>query len=346
MPDDGISFESLESEVARIRATLGDLKAINDQLNTDRTVVCAVINATDLPLSFGAKNLDHGVIVTVEQRIGPRSSAAFGARSSSGGVLVGTEGTVWYDAADGTSFRFHWDNPWSGANGSDSEVTGPLAGLYRTWTVTGGRDHAQMQFVAAQLMPTPFHSIWARLGGATGTLGMPTTECLPAPDGVGCYMHFPDGSIYSSPNSGTHEIHGLIRTKWASLDSEAGMLGYPVTDELAIPRTSGAYSHFEHGSIYWTATTGAHEIHGPIRDKWASLGSENSELGYPVSDVATSGSTHVSHFQHGIITWDSATGDVTAQTTRDIVKTDVQHGVNETLDVTLNRPGKSGDSLV
>ena len=79
-------------------------------------------------------------------------------------------------------------------------------------------------------------------------------------------------------------MHGAIRDKWALLGWENGLLGFPVTDELGTPDGVGRYSHFQGGSIYWTPQTGAWEVHGAIWDLWASLGWEQSFLGYPVGD--------------------------------------------------------------
>ena len=61
-------------------------------------------------------------------------------------------------------------------------------------------------------------------------------------------------------------------------------MGFPVTDELGTPDGRGRFNHFEGGSIYWTPQTHAHEVHGAIRDKWASMGWERSRLGYPIGD--------------------------------------------------------------
>jgi uncharacterized protein with LGFP repeats len=61
-------------------------------------------------------------------------------------------------------------------------------------------------------------------------------------------------------------------------------LGYPATDEIALPDGEGRLNHFEHGSIYWTSQTGAHEVHGAIRDKWAALGWQPGFLGYATTD--------------------------------------------------------------
>jgi uncharacterized protein with LGFP repeats len=82
-------------------------------------------------------------------------------------------------------------------------------------------------------------------------------------------------------------------------------LGFPTTDETGTPDGRGRYNHFEGGSIYWTPENGAHEVHGAIRDKWASLGWERSHLGYPVGDEETppNGQGRYSKFEGGHILW-------------------------------------------
>jgi hypothetical protein len=83
----------------------------------------------------------------------------------------------------------------------------------------------------------------------------------------------------------THEVHGAILAKYQELGAEGSFLGYPTTDETGTPDGVGRFNHFQAGSIYWTPSTGAHEVHGLIRDFWAAHGWErNAALGYPISD--------------------------------------------------------------
>lgn len=151
---------------------------------------------------------------------------------------------------------------------------------------------------------------YAALGGPLGWLGSPATPENVAPDGVGRYRHYQRGSIYWSPPSGAHEVHGDIRGKWASLGWERSFLGYPLTDETPTPDGGGRYNHFQGGSIYWTPATGAREVHGAIRGKWASLGWERSFLGYPLTDETTTpdGVGRYNHFQGGSVYWTPTTG--------------------------------------
>ena len=136
---------------------------------------------------------------------------------------------------------------------------------------------------------------------------------LSTPDGVGRYNHFERGSIYWTPELGAWEIHGYIRAKWEQLGWEKSVLGYPKTGELTTPDTVGRYNHFENGSIYWTPSTGAHEVHGAIRAKWESLGWERSALGYPVRDEYAVTGGRESEFQNGFITLNTATNTVTVR---------------------------------
>ena len=137
------------------------------------------------------------------------------------------------------------------------------------------------------------------------------------PDGIGHYRHFRGGSIYWSHATGAHEVHGRIRDRWAALGWERSFLGYPMTDETMTPDRVGRYNHLQGGSVYWTPATGAHEVHGDIRGKWASPGWERSFLGYPTSDeLATEdGTGRYSEFQHGSIYWSLATGALACRKT-------------------------------
>ncbi|WP_148710316.1 NucA/NucB deoxyribonuclease domain-containing protein [Streptomyces sp. 3211.6] len=160
---------------------------------------------------------------------------------------------------------------------------------------------------------------WAELGWESG-LGYPTTDESGTPDGGGAFNHFRrldgwENSVYWSPSTGAHAVMGEIRKKWAALGWEGG-LGYPTTDENTTPDGVGRYNHFRRtdgweNSVYWTPGTGAHEVLGEIRKRWASLGWERSWLGYPTSgEYAVSGGRRTD-FQHGYAFWNAANNTVT-----------------------------------
>jgi hypothetical protein len=145
------------------------------------------------------------------------------------------------------------------------------------------------------------------LGGAKGFLGAAENAVTVCPDGVGYFQHFKGGSIYYHPYAGAHEVHGLIRAKWAAMGWERSFLGYPRTDETTgnDAKREGRFNHFQGGSIYWHPASGAHEVHGAIRAKYLELGAEASFLGYPTTDETATPDTigRFNHFQAGSIYW-------------------------------------------
>ncbi|MET7300359.1 arylsulfotransferase family protein [Embleya sp. NPDC005575] len=156
---------------------------------------------------------------------------------------------------------------------------------------------------------------WTQLGQEHGFLGYPTTDESYAVGGR--FNHFQGGSIYWSQSTGSNEVHGSIRQKWADYGWERSFLGFPVTDELATPDGAGRYNHFQGGSIYWAPWTGTHEVHGKIRTTWENQGWERGRLGYPTSDEFTPrAGQRQSNFEGGYILWTASTGQTQVFYTR------------------------------
>ncbi|HXT22279.1 MAG TPA: hypothetical protein VN811_02210 [Thermoanaerobaculia bacterium] len=149
---------------------------------------------------------------------------------------------------------------------------------------------------------------WASLGWERSALGYPITDELDMGDGRGRYSNFQGGTIFWSPKTGACALFGEIMKKWVGLRGSRGFLGYPLTDELVTPDGQGRYVHFEAGSIYWSPGSGAHEVHGQIREKWAALSWERGALRYPTSDEFQDGIYRRSNFQGGYIRWTEAGG--------------------------------------
>ncbi|MGY1826780.1 MULTISPECIES: DUF3152 domain-containing protein [unclassified Blastococcus] len=154
---------------------------------------------------------------------------------------------------------------------------------------------------------------YGSLGYELGVLGYPTTGERGSPDGVGRYQNFSrPGTIYFTPATGAHEIYGAIRGHYGSLAYELGPLGYPITGERGSPDGVGRYQNFSRpggASIYFTPSTGAHEVYGPIWSRWGETGWELGQLGYPVSGVYDVAGGSRTDFEGGHITLDDATGE-------------------------------------
>jgi uncharacterized protein with LGFP repeats len=105
----------------------------------------------------------------------------------------------------------------------------------------------------------PIHRKWTECGCEVG-MGYPITDVANCYDGVGNYTHFRKGdgtesSIFHSPATGAHAVLGPIRAKWAELDYEESILGYPMSDEQRTPSGS-RLTRFENGIIEWSPEHG------------------------------------------------------------------------------------------
>lgn len=125
---------------------------------------------------------------------------------------------------------------------------------------------------------------WRDLKWENGFLKYPLTDESVTPDGVGRFNHFEGGSIYWSPSTDAHEVHGSIRDRWSADGWERGELKYPVTDESGTPDGVGRFNHFQGGSIYWHPSYGPKKVKGLIRKYWGQQGWEQGRFGYPVSE--------------------------------------------------------------
>jgi uncharacterized protein with LGFP repeats len=154
----------------------------------------------------------------------------------------------------------------------------------------------------------PIAQKYASLGGPNGFLGSPISPEVTAPDGIGRLRDYEHGVIFWSPSTGAHEVHGAILSKYISLGATSSFLGYPTTDESAAAG-SGRFNAFQNGRIYWSPSTGAHEVHGAILGEYLSLGGSASFLGFPTSDESPAPSSgRFNTFQGGNIYWTPTTG--------------------------------------
>ncbi|MEU8899188.1 hypothetical protein AB0C65_25245 [Nocardia sp. NPDC048505] len=142
------------------------------------------------------------------------------------------------------------------------------------------------------------------LGGPNSFLLFPTTNELTNPDGQGKRTVFQNGPIYWSLAGGAHPIANHFFAAWQRNGWEAGVLGYPTSDEIVNPDRIGRRQYFQGGTIYWKFNE-AYYVAGRIRDKWGETGWETSYLGYPLSDetATADGAGRFNRFEHGVIYW-------------------------------------------
>jgi uncharacterized protein with LGFP repeats len=163
---------------------------------------------------------------------------------------------------------------------------------------------------ATETLTGSVRDTWVATGADRGPLGAPISSSAATTDGVGQFATFTGGSIYSSPTTGTHPLTGAIGTLYASGGAEQGSLGYPTSGVLATADGKGQYAKFQGGTVYWSPSTGARTMTGPVGSLYASAGAERSSLGYPTSDVRTAadGTGQYASFQGGTVYWSPSTG--------------------------------------
>ncbi|AMM31545.1 LGFP repeat protein [Sinomonas atrocyanea] len=144
----------------------------------------------------------------------------------------------------------------------------------------------------------------------SGPLGYPTTDEMSGLKGGGVYQLYDYGAIVWSPATGAHTSTGAIRSRYAQLGYENGVLGYPTTDEAGGLKGGGVYQMYQGGAIVWSPATGAHASLGGIRAAWGRLGYENGTMGYPTGEETGGlwGGGVYQMYQGGAIVWSPATG--------------------------------------
>lgn len=165
--------------------------------------------------------------------------------------------------------------------------------------------------------PAPFEvcgeikDLYTKLGGPTSFLLFPKSNELTSPDGIGKRSEFINGFIYWHPETGAHSVSIPVSKVWQRHGWEGGFLGYPTTDDISLGN-QWYVQHFQGGHVYTHNALPATQasIQGAIYEKWQSMGAQNSELGFPISDELTTsdGIGRYSVFEHGMIYWTPRTG--------------------------------------
>jgi hypothetical protein len=109
--------------------------------------------------------------------------------------------------------------------------------------------------------------------------------------------------IYWSQDTGAHIVFGEIGEKWMAVNSEAGQLGFPTSDEMWNPDRVGRRQEFQGGLLYWHPDHRAHPVSGEFFVTWGRTRHEAGALGYPDGDMRTSvdGVGRYQHFDRGTI---------------------------------------------
>ena len=158
---------------------------------------------------------------------------------------------------------------------------------------------------------------YVALGAEPGPLGFPITSPLALPGG-GSATRFQNGRISYRPSTGAFDVLAPLAALYEQLGAEQGELGYPLTGTNTAG--GGQANRFERGRISYSAATGAHSTRGPIAQRYAELGAESGQLGFPVAEPRVERTTPFkrigrpeqirSDFENGSLVLDERTGNV------------------------------------
>ncbi|MGB8649936.1 MAG: hypothetical protein WCD35_04660 [Mycobacteriales bacterium] len=192
-------------------------------------------------------------------------------------------------------------------------VAGPLA--VKDGTGRASRfQHGRISWhpsTGAHLIGERIAARYADVGAEGGRLGYPVRDELAPATGVAAAL-FQHGRVVWSSSTGAIELYDVLADAYARSGAETGPLGLPIAYEEQV--TGGRVSRCQTGRIS-AGDPGAFWTRGPITDRYVELGAEAGALGWPTTDeYRPTDTTRRNDFQHGSITYDETTGDVTVVT--------------------------------
>ena len=152
----------------------------------------------------------------------------------------------------------------------------------------------------APLLPSAYTALTARyiaLGENGSRLGATIGPELAVPGGrAQRYQH---GRMSRLGTAYPHYTLGAISVRYVQLGGEAGGLGFPTSDPIAV--TGGTAAAFQHGRLSWSSATGVRYTTGSVTARFGALGAEAGTLGFPIADPVSVAGGHRSRFQRGRI---------------------------------------------
>ena len=143
-------------------------------------------------------------------------------------------------------------------------------------------------------------AIRTKYDGVACKPGLPTTSVATMPGGA--RQKFQAGGIFRNNGADvTVWLKGAIYTEYMAVGGTSGKLGLPTSSIGGVPGTAGRRALFDGGRIYWSGSTGARALWGPVLAEYLSRGAAPGALGFPTTRVHDVGGRATAVFQHGTI---------------------------------------------
>ncbi|MEJ2870092.1 N-acetylmuramoyl-L-alanine amidase [Actinomycetospora sp. OC33-EN08] len=170
-------------------------------------------------------------------------------------------GGMYRDAAAKVTLTSNGGGTSKFAKGSDATVDAVFAHRdVGNTACPGNAGFAAMDTIRAEVNKlvaaggTDVRAAWADRPG----LGDPDRVEQPTADGRGRFTDFAHGSLYWSPETGTHQVAGPLLGAWRARGAERSDLGLPTGEEFGT--SAGRAQAFEHGVLRWDRTTGTVDV--------------------------------------------------------------------------------------
>ena len=187
-------------------------------------------------------------------------------------------------------------------------------------------EHGRIFYVRTKGTYSVLPENWSTYSAYERFLGVPLGQVGPAGLRGASVQLFERGRLYGVDGR-VNEVHGAVVDHHEALGGIKGQLGFPINNLTPIDDGRGKAQWFEGGICWYSPTTLAHSVWGPVLDRYAANAHCKGPLGYPTSSPAPVGDNRgvFATFEHGRIYATVASGS---------------HAVPDTLaDAWLNRFG-------
>jgi uncharacterized protein with LGFP repeats len=227
--------------------------------------------------------------------------------------------TITHDAANGAhwfsgAIAAVWDGTKNGTDGATGVATmdqvpvsrGSQAGAASAFS-TGYSVYYSDAYGAYPISGVMRQKYWAN-GSVTGLFGWVTSNEIAWASTAGVVsQNFSEAvSVFRNPDGTAYWISGALRDKYLSSDGPGGPAGSLAGDQTA-SANSGWYVGTATSTIYWSPSTPAVRLDGPINSKFWSEGGPNGRFGYPLGDIGKVGDGRYASFNTQVTIFQSDT---------------------------------------
>ncbi|MCU1673232.1 MAG: hypothetical protein JWN77_1345 [Frankiales bacterium] len=197
------------------------------------------------------------------------------------------------------------------AMGENGSVLG--ASVYGELAVAGGRAQQYQRGRISQSAATGVHETvaaiaarYVELGAEAGPLGFPATGNVVQAGGA--VTRFQNGRISWHPSLGAYVTRGALAVSYAHFGGEAGVLGFPTSDQAEVAGGTGVAVPTQRGRVSLRTGGAAYPVHDVLAEAYDRAGNEDGPLGFPTGEEVAVAGGRAQVFEHGRISSSEATG--------------------------------------